>query len=151
MVYGQYKGIPKQQIREKLAANTDVILRLDVQGAATVRDLMPDATFVFVAAARRRSRDDSRDAARRCPRGTRGRIRPTAREELARVGVFDYVVINEDDVLPRAERLAAVIANGGGAIAGGSPCEEGSRGVGHAPSRCEEETFRPARTLTGCT
>ena len=110
VVYGQYKGIPKQQIREKLAANTDVILRLDVQGAATVRDLMPDATFVFVAA-----ESEAALARRLAGRGTEtpeelaGRIQ-TAREELARVGEFDYVVINEDGGLDdAAERLAAVV------------------------------------------
>ena len=38
------------QVREKLAMNTDVILRLDVQGAATVREMIPGATSVFVCA-----------------------------------------------------------------------------------------------------
>ena len=50
VVYGEYKGIPKQQVREKLDMNTDVVLRLDVQGAATVRGLIPDAVFIFLVA-----------------------------------------------------------------------------------------------------
>ena len=110
VVYGQYKGIPKQQIRDKLAMNTDVILRLDVQGAATVRKMMPDAAFVFVAA-----ESEAALARRLASRGTEtpeelaGRIQ-TAREEMARVGEFDYVVINEDGGLDAAaHRLAAVV------------------------------------------
>ena len=50
VVYGEYKGIPKQQVREKLDMNTDVVLRLDVQGAATVRGIIPDAVFIFLVA-----------------------------------------------------------------------------------------------------
>ena len=47
-VYGEYKGIPRTQVTEALARGTDVALRLDVQGAATVRKLYPDAVFLFL-------------------------------------------------------------------------------------------------------
>ena len=47
-VYGEYKGIPRNQVTEALARGTDVALRLDVQGAATVRKLYPDAVFLFL-------------------------------------------------------------------------------------------------------
>ena len=40
LVHGEYKGIPKQQVREKLAMNTDVLLRLDVQGVGRGRGVM---------------------------------------------------------------------------------------------------------------
>ena len=49
MVYGDYKGIPKEQIRRALDSGHDVMLRLDVQGAATVRKLCPQAIFIFLA------------------------------------------------------------------------------------------------------
>ncbi len=39
IVYNDYKGIPKQQVREALASGQDVVMRVDVQGAATVRKL----------------------------------------------------------------------------------------------------------------
>ena len=48
VVYNDYKGIPKQQIRDALASGRDVILRVDVQGAATVRRLVPNAISVFL-------------------------------------------------------------------------------------------------------
>src|SRR5512147_850326 len=37
LVYDDYKGIPKSQIREAMASNRDVVLRVDVQGAQTLR------------------------------------------------------------------------------------------------------------------
>jgi len=48
VVYNDYKGIPKQQIRDALSSGRDVILRVDVQGAATVRRLIPNAISVFL-------------------------------------------------------------------------------------------------------
>ncbi len=48
IVYNDYKGIPKQQIRDALASGRDVVLRVDVQGASTVRRLVPNAVSVFL-------------------------------------------------------------------------------------------------------
>ncbi|EEH58196.1 uncharacterized protein MICPUCDRAFT_7683, partial [Micromonas pusilla CCMP1545] len=111
VVYGQYKGIPKKQVREKLAMNTDVILRLDVQGAATVREMIPGATSVFVCA-----ESEAALARRLARRGTETpdelaeRVK-TAREETARgVGEFDYVLVNAEGKLDdTAAKLAGII------------------------------------------
>jgi len=48
IVYNDYKGIPKSQVRAALASGKDVIMRLDVQGAATMRKLYPDALLIFL-------------------------------------------------------------------------------------------------------
>ena len=48
LVYGEYKGILRSQITHALAHDQDVILRLDVQGAATMRRLMPDSVSIFL-------------------------------------------------------------------------------------------------------
>src|SRR5215216_1422623 len=48
-VYGHYKGIPKSEVRQALHSGRDVILRIDVQGAATIRRIAPEAVFIFVA------------------------------------------------------------------------------------------------------
>ena len=48
IVYNDYKGIPKQQVREALGSGQDVVMRVDVQGAATVRKLAPEAVLIFL-------------------------------------------------------------------------------------------------------
>jgi len=102
MVYGQYKGIPKQQVRDALASGKDVVMRLDVQGAATVKRLVPEAILIFLMAA---SEDELIDRLRQ--RKTESeeqlvyRIR-VARDEMQRVEEFDYVVENPDGKLEKA-------------------------------------------------
>lgn len=101
-VYGQHKGIPKQQVREALASGQDVVLRLDVQGAATVRRMAPEAVLIFLAAGsdeelEQRLRKRKGDS----PEQIRERL-ATARAEMARLSEFDYVVVNREGELDRA-------------------------------------------------
>jgi guanylate kinase len=70
IVYNDYKGIPKQQVREALASGRDVVMRVDVQGAATVRKSETAENLSLRIA--------------------------TARQELKRAAEFDYVVVNAD-------------------------------------------------------
>ena len=48
VVYQDYKGIPKSQVRKALASGKNVIMRIDVQGAETVRKLAKDALMIFL-------------------------------------------------------------------------------------------------------
>jgi guanylate kinase len=96
LVYGQYKGIPKAGIRAALASGIDVVMRVDVQGASTVRRLIPNAVSIFLTAESegalverlRRRRTDSEEQLQR-------RI-ATARTELAFAGQFAYRVVNRE-------------------------------------------------------
>jgi guanylate kinase len=102
VVYGDYKGIPKKPIREALESGQDVVLRVDVQGAATLKRLIPEAIFIFLTA-----RNEDELVARLQNRKTESveslRIRiATAREELQRIPEFDYVVVNQADRLAEA-------------------------------------------------
>ena len=102
VVYGDYKGIPKKPIREALQSGQDVVLRVDVQGAATLKRLIPEAVFIFLTAL-----DEDELVARLANRKTESaeslRIRiATAREELQRISEFDYVVVNHNDRLEEA-------------------------------------------------
>src|SRR5512135_1628974 len=47
-VYNDYKGNTKKQVHDALASGKDVVMRLDVQGAATVRKLAPEAVLIFL-------------------------------------------------------------------------------------------------------
>jgi guanylate kinase len=107
VVYGDYKGIPKKPIREALNSGQDVVLRVDVQGAATLKRLIPQAIFVFLT-----TPTEEELVGRLLNRKTESpeslRIRiATAREEMQRIPEFDYVVINHDDQL--AETVQDVI------------------------------------------
>jgi guanylate kinase len=101
-VYGQHKGIPKQQVREAMDSGKDVMMRLDVQGAATVRRLAPEAVLIFLVAGSdeeleqrlRKRREDS-------PAQLRERL-AAARAEMERLAEFDYVVVNREGELDRA-------------------------------------------------
>lgn len=101
-VYGQYKGIPKFEVRQAMASGRDVVLRINVDGAATVKRMAPDAVFIFLAPA---SPDELRR--RLLLRRTESmseieRRLAVAAEELEQVHNFDYVVINREDRLDEA-------------------------------------------------
>ena len=96
VVYNDYKGIPKEQVRQALASGKDVVMRIDVQGAATVRELCPEALLVFLTTQNeaelvKRLTDRKSET----PEGLKLRI-ATARKELKRIREFDYVVVNRD-------------------------------------------------------
>jgi len=111
LVYGEHKGIPKGQVRRALASGQDVIMRLDVQGATTVRRLMPDSILIFLLAG---SEDELLDRLRTRRTETAESLQrriATAREEMEHIAEFDYVVVNRDHQLDRAvETIAAIIA-----------------------------------------
>lgn len=110
IVYNDYKGIPKQQVREALASGKDVVMRIDVQGAATIRKLAPEALLVFLTT-ENESELVSRLQERKTetPEGINLRI-ATARQELKRINEFDYVVVNSDFLLDETvDTLTAII------------------------------------------
>lgn len=99
LVYGEYKGVPRDQVRKALQSGKDVVMRLDVQGAETVRRLLPESLLIFITT-------DSEDELieRLQERSTETaealaiRI-ATTRQELRRKEAFDYVIVNRDDEL----------------------------------------------------
>ncbi len=102
VVYGQYKGVPKQQVREAMGSGKDVVMRLDVQGATTIREIAPEALLIFLTVS---SEDELEERLR-----TRGddpleqieRRIATAREEMKTLPEFDYVVVNRKGELDHA-------------------------------------------------
>ncbi|GAB4188562.1 MAG: guanylate kinase [Roseiflexaceae bacterium] len=109
-VYGHYKGIPKSEVRQALDSGKDVILRIDVQGAATIRRLAPGALFIFVAPGSfdelrwrlQLRRSESEDEVER-------RL-SFARQEMEQARQFDYLVINHENHLDEAVgKIRAII------------------------------------------
>jgi len=99
IVYSDYKGIPKDQVRQALASGKNVVMRIDVQGAETVRKLAPEALMIFL------TTENEEELERRL-RGRKTETNDslalriaTARKELQRLEAFDYVVVNRDSHL----------------------------------------------------
>ena len=103
-VYGNYSGVPKAQVMDALARGQDVILKIDVQGAETVRKIAPDAVFAFLAppsVAELERRLRGRHSESTVELGTRiGQ----ARCELQEAEKFDYIVVHETNGTDEAVR-----------------------------------------------
>jgi guanylate kinase len=110
-VYGNWYGLPKQSVREALSAGRDVIVKVDVQGAATIKRKAPAAVFIFlipptpdelVRRLRERHTESEADLA------VRTRM---ASEELKCLPAFDYIVVNRQNRLDEAvAEIKAIIA-----------------------------------------
>ena len=110
-VYGYRYGVPKAPVCEALERGQDVIVRVDPQGAATIKKLAPAAVLVFLAPpsieeleARLRARglDD--------PEAMQRRLK-AASQEMERLQQFDYAVVNEQDNLDAAvDQVLAIMA-----------------------------------------
>jgi guanylate kinase len=110
LVYGQHKGVPRAQVREALASGKDVIMRLDVQGAQTVKAKVPGAILIFITG---ESRDGmiARLENRKTESAEQLKLRlETARQEFEQLGDFHYVVVNpEGDLDGAVDDILAII------------------------------------------
>jgi guanylate kinase len=93
-----------------VSRGADVVLRIDVQGAATLRQLLPNVVTIFLVADSEAALV-SRLVSRKTEALDRLLVRVgTAREELRRQGEFDYVVVNREGRLQECvAQLAAII------------------------------------------
>lgn len=99
VVYGYDYGNSRREVREALARGQDVIMRIDVQGAATLKRLVPDAVFIFMLPPSI-EKLEARLRKRRTEPEEYLRIRlHAARLEMNEVDKFDYAIVNEDDAL----------------------------------------------------
>ena len=102
-----YYGTSLRVIQEKLEAGIDVLLDIEVQGAAKVRAKCPDAVFIFIVP------PSFEELSRRLHRRAtdqeeviQGRLQK-AREECKQIPHYDYVVVN-DKVSEAADRKSGV-------------------------------------------
>jgi len=94
-VYGNWYGVPRQDVKQALERGLDVMVKVDVQGAATIKGIVPQALLIFVAPPsteelqarlRQRESETATDLKRRIE---------TADEEMKQLPLFDYVVVND--------------------------------------------------------
>ena len=109
-VYGNYYGVPRDQVERALKQGDDVMVKVDVQGAMTIKKVMPQSVSIFLAPPsieeledrlRKRNTESSADFNRRIA---------TAKGEMAQAEMFDYMVVNhkvEDAVAEIMNIIAA--------------------------------------------
>lgn len=111
VVYNQYKGIPKAQIRAAFESGKDVILRVDVQGAARLRSLYPEAVLIFlIPTSQQEWLERLKNRNTETPENLFLRLQ-TARHELDCLPMFDYIVLNAHDQLEQAVDTIIAIIN----------------------------------------
>lgn len=107
-VYGNWYGVPRTQVTTALEQGMDVIIKADVQGAATIKEIAPEAIFIFLV-------PPSPEELERRLRDRKTETTPdldlrisTAMEELYHLPSFDYVIVN-DYIEDTANRIDAII------------------------------------------
>lgn len=105
---GNYYGTPKHKIEEYLNQGIDVILIIEIQGALQIKELIPEALFIFIMPP---SMDELKK--RLIARGTDSNEKiisrfKTAYQEINEVTKYNYVVVN--DILENAvEKVSAIL------------------------------------------
>jgi guanylate kinase len=107
-VFGHYYGTHRGYLDRARNAGLDLVLDIDVQGAAQLKERIPDAVSVFIIApsrqvleARLRSRgEDPEDVIQRRLRG--------AAEEIRNYHRYDYVLVN-DEIDESVLRLRSIV------------------------------------------
>lgn len=109
-VYGNYYGTSVRWIRERTTAGHDILLEIDWQGARQVREIFAEAVGIFIlppslqvleSRLRGRGTDSNEVVERRLAE---------ARAEIALVGEYDYIVVNDEFEQARTDLLAVVRA-----------------------------------------
>ncbi len=109
-VYGNWYGVPKKPIEEAIAKGQDTIIKVDVQGAANIKRILPEAVYIFINAPSlgelcnrliSRCTENAADLSLRIK---------TAQSELAKMADFDYVVMNPPgDIESAVKDILAIV------------------------------------------
>ena len=110
-VYDNWYGVPKEPVKRALDKGQDVVVKVDVQGAATIKKILSQAVLIFlttpsieelVLRLKQRHTESPSELALRTK---------TAEEELRQLPLFDYVVFNRREEIDRAVAdVEAIIA-----------------------------------------
>ena len=101
-VYGNWYGVPKEPVKQAMSRGQDILVKVDIQGAATIKKILPQALFIFLvpssiedltARLKKRHTESPFDLALRLK---------TAEEEIKRLPLFDYIVFSRQDEIDRA-------------------------------------------------
>jgi guanylate kinase len=94
-VYGNWYGVPRQPLKQALDKGQDIMVKVDTQGAATIKKILPQSILILLLPPsmeeltlrlKQRHTEPPPDLALRLK---------TAEEELKQIPLFDYVVYNQ--------------------------------------------------------
>jgi len=110
-VYGNWYGVPKKPVKQALDKGQDIIVKVDIQGAATIKKILSEAVFIFLIPAsmeelatrlKQRQTESPSDLTLRTK---------TAEEEIEQLPLFDYIVVNKQDEIDLAvSEIKAIIS-----------------------------------------
>jgi guanylate kinase len=109
-VYGNWYGVPKEPVKQALDKGQDIIVKVDIQGAATIKKILPQAVSIFLSPPsveeiilrlKQRHTESSFDLTLRTK---------TAETEIKQLSLFDYIVVNKrDEIDLAASEIKAII------------------------------------------
>jgi guanylate kinase len=98
-VYSNYYGVPKREVKEALKKGLDTVIKVDVQGATTIKQILPDAVFIFIMPpsiselVKRLKQRYGLSSAELDLRLSK------VQDEMKRLPIFDYIVVSHTDNL----------------------------------------------------
>jgi guanylate kinase len=108
-VYDNYYGVPKAEIAQALFKGQDVVVKVDVQGAATIKEILPEAVFIFLMPPSMDELERRLKQRQSEPHEGEALRLNKATEEMERLPLFDYVITSHqdriDDVISRIEAI----------------------------------------------
>ena len=110
-VYGNWYGVPKKPVKAALENGQDVIVKVDIQGATTIKIIAPESVFIFLTPPSIEEIVD-RLTKRRTESDTDLSLRvKTAEQEMEALSRFDYLVLNPRDKIDQAvANIGSIIA-----------------------------------------
>ena len=96
-VYGNWYGVPKKPVKQALKRDQDAMVKVDIQGAITIKKILPQAVFIFlippsmpelITRLRKRNTESKTDFELRLK---------TAEQEIKKLPMFDYAVVNQQE------------------------------------------------------
>ena len=109
-VYGNWYGVPKEPVKQALDKRQDVIVKVDIQGAATIKSILPQAVFIFLVPPSMEELG-SRLKQRHTESPSELTLRTrTAEAEIKQLSLFNYIVVNKRDEIELAvSEIKAII------------------------------------------
>jgi len=96
-VYGNWYGVPRNEVKAALDRGEDVLVKVDIQGAATIKKILPQAILIFLMSpSMEELRARLKQRHTESPAELALRLK-AAEEELRQLPFFDYQVVNRGD------------------------------------------------------